>query len=142
MPTIQKAFTVTIVIASILLIFCNTKSDAGESDQYAATFISKLNPTDSFLLDLPKNDTSILALKRKNDSLLKLPSLESGFDSIQLRFSFGCALGPRFLVILKNSTHIWTAEISEQKYHVNSSGDNHSLHECTDILYCSVYGVV
>jgi hypothetical protein len=123
MSRLKHAYPLIIFITSTIFSFCRSKTDASQPDFCAAKFISELNPTDTFLFDLPKNDTSILRLKRKNDRLLNLPSIENGFDSIQIKIYFGCALGVDFLVTLSNSNRKWTAELSKPEYDNSSGGE-------------------
>jgi hypothetical protein len=121
MPSRKHTFLLIILIVSAVFSFCNSKTDASEPDGYAAKFVSELNSTDTFLFDLSMKDTSLLRLKRKKESELSLPSLENGFDSVQLRIGFGCALGMDFLIILSNSNQKWTAELSRLDYELDSA---------------------
>jgi hypothetical protein len=127
MPQLLKLYRfILLVTVSLSLAFCNDETDSMEQDSYAAKFIFRLNPSDTFQFFLPEKDSSLLELKREHDSLLKLPSLENGFDSLQLRIAFGCFLGVDFLVILSNSNQKWSGELSKLQYHTDSL-DNRSI---------------
>jgi len=110
-------------LLSISLLSCKSKDDSAAPNEYAAKFVKQLNPTDTFLFDFPvdKNgqyDSRTKHLLDEFDQQLGLPSLEKGFDSIQIRFGYSYEMdGTEKLVILKNDGKKWIAELSEVYVH-------------------------
>lgn len=113
----------------VILISCNEHDDAAEPNEYAAKFIADLNQSDTF-----RYETSIIftdTLRQIVDSTfynkksdlerrLGLESLEDGYDSIQIRFSYSIGIFDEWvLVALRHNRIKWTGEVSIIKEHFN-----------------------
>ena len=85
--------------------------------------IRELNQSDTFYFELPKRegkfDSSLYQNIQKYTKELSLTSLERGFDSIQIRVSYGGPMTGERLVILTNKENKWSAEISKIITEVN-----------------------
>jgi hypothetical protein len=111
----------------VILISCKKHDDAAEPNEYAAKFIADLNQSDTF-----RYETSIIytdTLRQIVDSTfhnkksdlerkLGLESLEDGYDSIQIRFSYSIAIFDEWVLIaLRHNGIKWTGEVSIIKEH-------------------------
>jgi hypothetical protein len=114
-------------LLSLIILSCKTKDDSSVPNEYAAKFIKELNPTDTFLFDFSVNkkgvfDTLDWYYLKEFEKHLELPSLEKGFDSIQIRIDFDCVRNTReSLVILTNDGKGWMAELSNVHYHYSEN---------------------
>jgi hypothetical protein len=98
--------------------------DSDQPNEYAAKFVTQLNPTDTFLVDIPrpKNkeiDSFQIEINKRNERYLALESIEKGFDSIQVRIFYACINTPRLFIILKNTGKKWKAELCRIVYPKN-----------------------
>lgn len=111
-----------LLFTSALFGACKQNDDSATPNLYAAKILGQLNPTDSFLCDIPKHektkwDSMDLEIKKRNLRYLNLESLERGYDSVQIRILYGCPLGTAdLLVILKNNKKNWEAEVCKIIY--------------------------
>lgn len=107
---------------SILLISCQQIDRSAEEPNYeAAAYVQNLNTSDTFRYESAVDgkgrfDSIAHDSKASAEKLLRLSSLKKGFDSIQIRISWGCAIQANsYLVILKNQNKKWSAEICSLK---------------------------
>ena len=111
---------ITVIIFLFLLPSCK-EDDSARANEYAAKILSQLNSSDTFLFDFPfedgKLDTAALGYLRWQEKCLNLPTLQKGFDSIQIRIWYGCALGGDRLVSLIHNGKNWKAELSNLTRH-------------------------
>lgn len=108
---------IIVLIFSCLLLSCKNDDDSAKPNEYAAKILAKLNPTDTFLFDLPSTnnfiDSVYLAHLPLQEKWLNLQSLQKGFDSIEIRVWYGCYIGcGHRLVRLVHNRKKWQAEIS------------------------------
>lgn len=110
-----------IVSCIIIAASCN--------DQKNTNPIVKSNKiTDTVIKDIPlgKNGKpyAYYRIKGNVEEKLGLTSLESGFDSLQIRLWYGYASNDSSqLVILKNNNHKWSAELFTLEYQFDSETD-------------------
>lgn len=110
----------------VFLRSCKEEDDSATSNPYAAKILAQLNPTDTFLYYSGKSnnkriDSTIKQDKADRERWLNLQSIERGFDSVQIRIWYGCAiLGNDRLIVLANANHSWRAEVSKLQYQWDS----------------------
>jgi hypothetical protein len=108
---------ISISIQVVLLQSCK-KDDSSTPNPYAAKILSQLNPTDTFLFDLPPADNYFdslcLLFLPLDEKWLNLQSLQKGSDSIEIRIWYRCwaSCGPRLVRFFHNRQK-WQAEISD-----------------------------
>lgn len=85
-----------------------------------AAFIRQLNSTDKFITDIQVDTCDMKALTR-DEKFLGLESMYKGFDSIQIRIEYGCALEGGRTVILTLTAAKWKSEILESEYNYANS---------------------
>lgn len=112
----MKRFLIILACCQFFLFQSCKEDDSAKPNPYAAKILSQLNPSDTFLFEVPlKNnqlDTAVLNYMRWQKKWLNLPSLQKGFDSLQIRIWYGCALGGDRLVALIHDGKSWKAELS------------------------------
>ena len=100
----------------ILTICCFIITSCQQGDT-SAKQISQLNNSDIFLHEFPQKrglfDSSLYNYIVNREKELNLTSLDKGFDSIQIRISYGGSFVGERLVILSNKDNKWTAEVSK-----------------------------
>lgn len=99
-----------------------------EPNYEAAAYVSGLNRSDTFRYEFAVDrkgqlDSFHYDSKARIEKLLRLSSLEKGFDSIQIRINYACVMGDEMLVILTNKHNKWSAEISKLTYHYNYTNE-------------------
>lgn len=94
---------------------CNQDAERYKDGIQNAELVRVLNTSDAFLLDVNYNKREKAWLKHVVKEC-GLDSLNNGFDSIQIRIWYGCALDGLFnLVILKLASGTWNAQVRELK---------------------------
>ena len=99
-----------IIFLSILLFSCDGKDNSSISKPS-----SKVDTTTIFKKEIPTYKIGgvdlFYELKKQKEKQLKLDSLESGFDSLQIRIWYDYALlTNRELIVIKRTNHKWTAD--------------------------------
>ncbi|MBI5857226.1 MAG: hypothetical protein HZB42_06215 [Sphingobacteriales bacterium] len=122
------------IIFPIFIFGCKQTKNA---DQY----IRELNTSDTFRYEFTVNgkgefDSLEYFYKKEFENFLKLPSLEKGFDSIQIRISYGCAMGSNMLVTLWNQQNIWNAEV--RRIGDNYTDKNLQIHPVLQRIECKI----
>ncbi|MEQ1675793.1 MAG: hypothetical protein ABL876_03755 [Chitinophagaceae bacterium] len=120
---------ILLLLCQVIFFSCKQKEDdAAVPNEYAAGFVRKLNTSDTFRYEFPfyysrrsnAIDSTSYYSKINSERWLGLSSLEKGFDSVQIRVSYGCALMSEWMmIILKHDGHKWTAEVSRVKDYFN-----------------------
>ena len=99
-------------LSALVSLYSCQHDDSSTSNPYAAKILAQLNPTDTFLYDFPTvnpyYEKFIRDQKQKSEKFLGLPSLEGGFDSIQIRIWFSYDHFD-YLLILQNHKKEWSA---------------------------------
>src|SRR6185436_11143212 len=102
----MKRYLIILLGIQVFLFQSCKNDDSATPNPHAAKILSQLNPTDTFLFDFPLEkgniDSIVLGYLRWQEKSLKLPSLQSGFDSVEIRIWYGCALSGDRLVRLIN----------------------------------------
>jgi hypothetical protein len=102
------------VAATILIILSCVALSCNLADSNARK-IRQLNPSCKFIKDIPKDRRT--AVLRKTERAFGLDSLDNGFDSIQIRIWYGCALDGERLIVLSNKNGRWMGEMSDGTYY-------------------------
>lgn len=79
-----------------------------------AKIIQQLNSGRKFKIEMPER--SRIDYLRREEKALGLDSLNNGFDSVQIRFWYGCALGDEKLLVFSNKNGEWVGELSHKEY--------------------------
>ncbi len=113
------------MILSVLLFGCKQRKNAAE-------YIRELNTSDTFRYEFTVNengefDSTEYFFKKRFEDFIKLPSLEKGFDSIQLRIAYSCAMGNDMLVIISNANNKWIAEVSKLNDYFSDGADKRGI---------------
>jgi hypothetical protein len=118
-----------LLTSCMLLILCSCKSDskADAPNPAAAKLVADLNLSDTFRYDFVVNDEGkfdsvIYNYIRRDEGYLEISRMDKGYDSLQIRIHYGCALGGERLVILSHQGGRWTAEIVETKMYFREGG--------------------
>jgi hypothetical protein len=113
----MKWWLIILMCIQVVLLQSCKSDDSSTPNPYAAKILSQLNPTDTFLFDLPPADNYFdslyLSILPLHERWLNLQSLQKGSDSIEIRIWYRCwaSCGPR-LVRLFHNRQKWQAEIS------------------------------
>ena len=112
----------------IVLVCCKCKQEDhhnSEHDKRNAELVRQLNTTDTFVREI-NSDESVEAWLRYTEKSCGLDSLNNGFDSIQIRIWYGCALGAERLIILSLVSNKWRAEVCERQFSGEYSSDGYN----------------
>jgi len=106
---VNNAFVIALFVVGCLVFnACNLADSNAEK-------VRQLNPSAKFIKDIPKE--RITESLRTSEKDFGLDSLDNGFDSIQIRIWYGCALLGERLVMLTHSHGKWEAKISDSTYY-------------------------
>lgn len=108
----------------LLLLFA---SCSGFNKNEKETRTESVTKVDTFIREIPayRNTPSMKQLKTNIESLLKIPSLENGFDSLEIRIWYAYALRDKEqLVIIKHTDTSWSAELNTLTFHYSKNNDS------------------
>lgn len=132
----MRRYLTLLISISVFVIHSCKEDDSAKPNVYAAKLVSQLNVTDTFLFNFPLEngqfDTIAMSYLRWQEGSLKLPSLQKGFDSLQIRIWYGCDMSGDRLVRLIHDGKNWKAELSEL---IKEGGGNEGEAKLTDISF-------